>query len=97
MARRLEGTHASLVTSVMRKELRRAKVLIDWSQNNPSKTTVAPYSLRLTDDATVSTPLSWDEVTAAAAGDAAQQVRFSTDDVLERVDRLGDLFAPLHD
>jgi len=97
VARRLEATHASLVTSVMRKELRRAKVLIDWSQNNPSKTTVAPYSLRLTDDATVSTPISWDEVTAAAAGDAAQQVRFSTDDVLERVGRLGDLFAPLHD
>src|ERR687897_630449 len=46
----------------MEKALRPGKVLIDWSQNNPAKTTVAPYSLRARAGATVSTPIGWDEV-----------------------------------
>ena len=48
----------------MTKALRTGKVFVDWSQNNPAKTTVAPYSLRARDEPTVSTPLTWDEVEA---------------------------------
>jgi DNA ligase D-like protein (predicted polymerase) len=76
----------------MEKVLRPGKVLIDWSQNNPAKTTVAPYSLRARAGATVSTPIGWDEVDAVRAGADPQELRFGTDDVLGRVAEFGDLF-----
>ena len=62
LAKRLEGSHPDLVLHRMTKSLRPGKVLVDWSQNNPAKTTVAPYSLRARPQPTVSTPLTWDEV-----------------------------------
>lgn len=43
-AEQLEQALPDLVVSTMAKTARRGKVLIDWSQNNGSKTTVAPYS-----------------------------------------------------
>jgi len=76
----------------MEKVLRPGKVLIDWSQNNPAKTTVAPYSLRARAGATVSTPIGWDEVDAVNEGADPAMLRFATDDVLARVDEYGDLF-----
>jgi bifunctional non-homologous end joining protein LigD len=76
----------------MEKALRPGKVLVDWSQNNTAKTTVAPYSLRARPFATVSTPLRWAEVDALRDGGDAEQVRFRTDDVLARVEEHGDLF-----
>ena len=76
----------------MEKALRPGKVLVDWSQNNTAKTTVAPYSLRARPLATVSTPLRWAEVDALRDGGEAEQVRFRTDDVLARVEEHGDLF-----
>jgi DNA ligase D-like protein (predicted polymerase) len=76
----------------MEKVLRPGKVLIDWSQNNPAKTTVAPYSLRARAAATVSTPIGWDEVDAVREGEDPAILRFGTDDVLARVEEYGDLF-----
>jgi DNA ligase D-like protein (predicted polymerase) len=76
----------------MEKVLRPGKVLIDWSQNNPAKTTVAPYSLRARAGATVSTPIGWDEVDAVREGADPAMLRFGTDDVLARVEEYGDLF-----
>ncbi|WRL61759.1 ATP-dependent DNA ligase [Blastococcus brunescens] len=77
----------------MEKVLRPGKVLIDWSQNNPAKTTVAPYSLRARAGATVSTPIGWDEVDAVREGSLdPAELRFTTDDVLARVEEYGDLF-----
>jgi bifunctional non-homologous end joining protein LigD len=76
----------------MEKVLRPGKVLIDWSQNNPAKTTVAPYSLRARAGATVSTPIGWDEVDAVREGADPATLRFSTADVLARVEEYGDLF-----
>jgi bifunctional non-homologous end joining protein LigD len=77
----------------MEKVLRPGKVLIDWSQNNPAKTTVAPYSLRARAGATVSTPVGWDEVDAVRDGSLdPAELRFTTDDVLARVEEYGDLF-----
>ncbi|MGY1632779.1 non-homologous end-joining DNA ligase [Geodermatophilus sp. SYSU D01186] len=76
----------------MEKVLRPGKVLIDWSQNNPAKTTVAPYSLRARPDATVSAPIGWDEVEAVVDGADPGSLRFRTEEVLARVEEYGDLF-----
>ena len=76
----------------MEKVLRPGKVLIDWSQNNRAKTTVAPYSLRARAGATVSTPIGWDEVDAVRDGADPATLRFTTADVLARVEEYGDLF-----
>jgi bifunctional non-homologous end joining protein LigD len=91
-AERLERDHPRRVTSRMTKALRTGKVLIDWSQNNGSKTTVAPYSLRARQSPTVSTPVTWDEVFACRR---PQELFFTAETVLDRVARHGDLFAPL--
>ena len=91
LAQRLETDHPKLVVWNMKKELRTGKVLVDWSQNNAAKTTVAVYSLRARPAPTVSTPVTWDEVESCA--DPAD-LRFTSADVLARVDELGDLFAP---
>ena len=90
LAERLEAAHPERVVSRMTRALRPDKVLIDWSQNNAAKTTVAPYSLRARSRPTVSTPVTWDEV--AACRHAADLV-FTADDVIGRVARSGDLFA----
>jgi bifunctional non-homologous end joining protein LigD len=91
-AQRLERELPRLVVSRMTKSARPGKVFIDWSQNNGSKTTVAPYSLRARDLPTVSTPVTWDEV--AACREVAE-LTFTAPDVLARVEAHGDLFAPL--
>jgi bifunctional non-homologous end joining protein LigD len=95
LARAVERDHPDRVVSTMRKELRQHKVLIDWSQNSPSKTTVAAYSLRARPEPTVSTPVTWDEVTHCAKTRNPNDLRFETDAVLQRVDTMGDLMAPL--
>ena len=89
----LERQMAGRVTTVMAKAERPGKVFVDWSQNALHKTTIAPYSLRARNRPTVSTPVAWDEVEACASGDA--ELVFEAEDVLERVDTLGDLFAPV--
>jgi bifunctional non-homologous end joining protein LigD len=91
LARHLEAQHPKLIVSSQKKELRRGKVLIDWSQNDEHKTTVCVYSLRARERPTVSTPLDWAEV---EAGDPDALV-FEADDVLARVEEHGDLFAPV--
>jgi bifunctional non-homologous end joining protein LigD len=91
VAQLLERARPEAVTSVMRKSDRPGKVFVDWSQNSRHKTTVAVYSLRAQPRPTVSTPLRWDEVEAAAAGE--ERLVFEASDVLERVEKHGDLFA----
>ncbi len=91
VAQVLERHHGARVTSTMAKAARPGKVLIDWSQNSRHKTTIAVYSLRARPRPTVSTPVTWDEVEDAAAG---TDLSFESADVLDRVARLGDLFAP---
>ena len=92
LAQRLEQEHPDLALHRMTKALRGGKVLIDWSQNSAAKTTVSAYSLRAKDRPTVSTPISWDEVAACAR---PEDLVFTSDDVLARVEQHGDLFAPL--
>ncbi len=95
LAEQLEQERPDLVVSNMRKELRYGKVLIDWSQNHPAKTTVAAYSLRARPEPTVSTPVTWDEVVRCEDESDPDMLSFTAPEVLERVDELGDLFAPL--
>jgi bifunctional non-homologous end joining protein LigD len=90
LAEQLERREPELVVSRMTKTLRPGKVLIDWSQNNPGKTTVSVYSLRARPQPSVSTPVSWDEVDGCSTPD---QLVFGAGDVLERIEAHGDLFA----
>ncbi|MEU8306519.1 non-homologous end-joining DNA ligase [Actinomadura sp. NPDC048955] len=91
-AQRLADENPKLVVAKMERRLRKGKVFVDWSQNNPAKTTVAPYSLRAGDRPSVSTPITWDEL--ESCGDPADLV-FGPEDVLARVDEHGDLLEPL--
>lgn len=95
IAQLLEKQSPKTVTSLMKKSLRTGKIFIDWSQNDDHKTTVCVYSLRARETPTVSTPIAWDELTAALEARDARALRFSAEDVLARVDRHGDLFSPV--
>ena len=89
LARLLETRHPKLIVSQQRKDLRKGKVLIDWSQNDEAKTTVSVYSLRARERPTVSTPLRWEEL------EDPEALVFEASDVLERVEEHGDLYAPV--
>ncbi|MBX7269420.1 non-homologous end-joining DNA ligase [Micromonospora sp. Llam7] len=95
IAQELEREHPKLIVSKMAKNLRPGKVFIDWSQNNAAKTTVAPYSLRAEQIPSVSTPLTWDEVEAGAAGQRPSARPYPAGEVLDRIEQHGDLLAPL--
>ncbi|ULP48479.1 ATP-dependent DNA ligase [Mycolicibacter virginiensis] len=89
IAQQLETAMPELVTAAMAKKLRAGKVFLDWSQNNAAKTTIAPYSLRGRDHPTVAAPRTWAELDDPGL----RQLRF--DEVLDRVERDGDLLAGL--
>jgi bifunctional non-homologous end joining protein LigD len=95
VAQALERAESELVVSRQKKELRKGKVLVDWSQNDRAKTTVAVYSLRCRERPWASTPLRWEEVETLAADGDPESVRFEAAGVLERIDAHGDLFAPV--
>jgi DNA ligase D-like protein (predicted ligase)/DNA ligase D-like protein (predicted polymerase)/DNA ligase D-like protein (predicted 3'-phosphoesterase) len=89
VAQQLEKTMPKRVTATMTKSLRAGKVFLDWSQNNAAKTTIAPYSLRGRELPTVAAPRTWDEI----EDPDLRHLRF--DEVLERVERDGDLLAEM--
>ena len=95
LARLLEDQHRDLVVSDMKKELRKGKVLVDWSQNDQHKTTIAVYSLRAREHPTVSTPVKWEEVEHLLKKKDASLLVFEADQVLKRVEKMGDLFEPV--
>ena len=95
LAEHLENEHGDLVVSKMLKSLRTGKVLVDWSQNDEHKTTISVYSLRAKEEPTVSTPVSWDEVENCLKKKKADLLKFRSDQVLARVKKMDDLFAPV--
>jgi len=95
LAHLLERAHPELVVSTQEKARRAGKILIDWSQNTSSKTTVAVYSLRARDEPSASTPVTWEEMEAAASREDAEALRFSPAEVLQRIEEKGDLMAPV--
>ena len=86
LATGVAAEHPDLVVAVMRRSLRPGKVLIDWSQNHPAKTTITPYSLRGRDAPTVAAPRWWEEI-----GPGLQQLRL--DEVVRRLRDDGDPFG----
>ncbi len=95
LARLLETDHSELVVSDMKKAIRVGKVLVDWSQNDEHKTTISVYSLRAREHPTVSTPVTWDEVEQCLKKKDPKLLVFEAPQVLERVEKMGDLFAPV--
>jgi bifunctional non-homologous end joining protein LigD len=79
----------------MKKALRSNKVFVDWSQNDDYKTTVCVYSLRARERPTVSTPLTWQEVEHCLKTGDPEPLVFTSEKALGRVEKLGDLFAPV--
>jgi bifunctional non-homologous end joining protein LigD len=95
LAQHLEHDHADRVTSNMSKAVRKGKVFVDWSQNDEHKTTVCVYSLRAKEEPTVSTPVTWSEVENCLKRKKSELLKFRSDRVLARVEKLGDLFEPV--
>lgn len=95
LARLLEHDHKELVLSDMKKALRVGKIFVDWSQNDEHKTTIGVYSLRARERPTVSTPVTWEEVERAFRKKDANLLVFEAEQVRKRVDKMGDLFAPV--
>ena len=95
IAQHLEREHDDLVTSNMSKAARKGKVFVDWSQNDEHKTTICVYSLRAREEPTVSAPVKWDEVKNCLKKKKADLLKFRSDQVLARVEKLGDLFEPV--
>jgi bifunctional non-homologous end joining protein LigD len=95
VAELLEGRLGDLVISRMTRSQRTGRVFVDWSQNDTHKTTVTVYSLRATPAPSVSTPLSWEELTAARDASDPGALRFGPAAVLDRIATRGDLFAPV--
>ena len=94
LAEELERDDPRRATAVMARARRRGRVFVDWSQNNPHKTTIGSYSLRGRARPTVATPLTWDEVRAARRPD---ELVFTLHDLPARLAEHGDLLAPLLD
>src|SRR5690348_17116608 len=95
MARLLENEHRDMVVSDMKKAVRTNKVFVDWSQNDEHKTTISVYSLRARERPTVSTPVSWEEVERALKKKDPRLLIFESHQVLDRVEKMGDLFLPV--
>ena len=95
LAQLLEHEHPDMVVSDMKKQVRTGKVFVDWSQNDEHKTTVAVYSLRAREHPTASTPVTWEEVERALKKKDANLLVFEAKQVVARVEKMGDLFAPV--
>ena len=83
------GTVPNLVSWEWAKASRGGKARLDYTQNTYIKTLVAPYSVRPADGAPVSTPITWDELDDPEL----RTDRWTIRTVVERVEKLGDLFA----
>lgn len=95
IAESVERDRPETVVTNMRKELRKRKVLIDWSQNDEHKTTICVYSLRGTERPQVSTPFTWKEVETFLRREQREKFFPAPDEAIARVAKHGDLFAPV--
>jgi len=94
-ARALAGELAARDSSVLDRStraLRSGRVLVDWGQNDATKSLPAPYSLRAFPHPAVSVPLTWGEIDAARR---PEDLVFGPAETIERLERNGDLFAPV--
>jgi bifunctional non-homologous end joining protein LigD len=95
LAETFEARFPDEVISRQTRAKREGKVLIDWSQDDPHKTTASVYSVRARERPTASTPVEWEELEAALEAKDAGALDFTVDDLRARVAAKGDLYAPL--
>ncbi|HJZ36475.1 MAG TPA: non-homologous end-joining DNA ligase, partial [Solirubrobacterales bacterium] len=95
LAETFEARFPDEVISRQTRSKREGKVLIDWSQNDPHKTTASVYSVRARERPTASTPVEWEELEAAVEAKDASALDFTVDELRARVAAKGDLYAPL--
>ncbi len=88
-ARELERRRPELLTTAWWKELRGEKVFVDYNQMARDRTIACAYSLRTNARATVSTPVTWDELSTVEPDD------FDLRTVPERYAKLGDPHADI--
>lgn len=88
----LKRNYPELVTEKMAKELRKRKVFINWSQNDPSKTMVCVYSLRARETPIVSSPISWKDLERLAIAGDGKKLQIIYSDAASRAEEDGDLF-----
>jgi bifunctional non-homologous end joining protein LigD len=94
LARALAEQRPDEVVAEMRKASRPGRVYVDWLQNDATRQTVAPYSLRGLPWPTVAAPVTWEEVEETAETGDRGRLTFLAADIRARIDRHGDLFAP---
>jgi bifunctional non-homologous end joining protein LigD len=96
VAELLQKQHPKLIVSAMSKALRKKKVLIDWSQNSQSKTTVCVYAMRAKrDEPFISMPLTWREIARARTTRDRDALDFTPAEAVRRLKKVGDNFAPV--
>ena len=95
IATRLAAERPDEVVSEMRRAARTGRVYVDWLQNDPTRQTVAPYSLRGLPYPAVASPVRWEEVERALENGEPEALLFTPEDVLGRLERDGDVFEPL--
>ncbi|SEN29601.1 non-homologous end-joining DNA ligase [Lihuaxuella thermophila] len=90
IARYLAERHPSLITLERKVHHRGDKVYFDYLQHWRNKTLVAPYSPRATPEATVSTPVGWEEV-----NESLSPKQWTLETIFDRLKQRGDLFEPV--
>jgi DNA ligase D len=90
-AREVERRAPKLVTTAWWKEERGKRVFIDYNQNARDRTIASAYSVRARPDATVSAPVTWDELQEVETED------FTMATMPERFASLGDVQASIDD
>ncbi|HEV3475641.1 MAG TPA: non-homologous end-joining DNA ligase [Actinomycetota bacterium] len=93
IAERLAAGDPEMTLSEQARDRRAGKVLVDWGQNDPNRSVIAPYSLRAMREPRVAGPLRWAEVESIAAG--GEPPPLGPGDVLDRLARAGDAFADM--
>jgi bifunctional non-homologous end joining protein LigD len=88
VARAVAKVLPAIATVERMKDRRGGKLYVDYGQNGEGRTIVSPYTIRARDGAVVSTPVAWSEVTVYL-----DPTRFTMRAVLDRADKVGDLFA----
>src|SRR5438105_4248313 len=90
LAERVAAEVPALATTQHRIGKRRGKVYLDYMRNAIGQTAAAPYSLRPSPEALVSTPLEWREVRRGL-----RQQRFTINTIFKRLKAKGDLLRPV--
>ncbi|MFI5293601.1 MAG: non-homologous end-joining DNA ligase [Thermodesulfovibrionales bacterium] len=88
----MQKNYPDLVTAKMAKEHRKARVFINWSQNDSSKTMICVYSLRAREKPVVSFPLVWKELEDLAGQGDPEKLQVMHSEAVSRAEKKGDLF-----